>query len=199
MSKLNPTTTMASHTIRRGDAGDIPNLARLHIAAWRESYAGWMPNDVLASLDPADWETRWRTQMSAAAQDPAYAVFLALDDTGEPAGFGVCRSQTSQKLLPLGYDGEIVSLYLLRRIQAQGVGRRLVGEMATNLIAHGCRSCGFWVFRDSLRARGFYENLGATPTGVESVWEILGMVLPDMAYGWKDLPRLTTLRGAPPP
>ena len=190
---------MASHSLRRGDKADIPILALLHIAAWRESYAGWMPDDVLANLDPADWERRWRTQMSAAEQDPAYAVFLALDETGEPAGFGVCRSQTSQKLLPLGYDGEIVSLYLLRRIQGQGTGRRLVSEMASHLMIHGCKACGFWVFCNSAHARGFYENLGATPTGVESVWEILGMVLPDMAYGWTDLRPLTALHGAPLP
>jgi len=181
---------MASFSIRRAGPADIPALARLHIAAWRESYAGWMPDEVLANLDPEDWEARWRAQMAAAEQDSAYAIFLALDETGAPAGFGACRRQTSQKLLPQGYDGEIVSLYLLRRTQGQGVGRRLVGEMARRLIAHGCAACGFWVFRDSRNARGFYERLGAEPTGVEGVWEIFGMVLPDMAYGWKDLRQL---------
>jgi len=178
---------MASVTIRRAGTADIPALARLHIAAWRESYADWMPAEVLAGLAPDDWGTRWRTQMAAADHDPAYAAFLALDETGAPAGFGACRRQTSQKLLPLGYDGEIVSLYLLRRIQRQGVGRRLVCEMASHLLAHGCAACGFWVFRDSLKAQAFYERLGATPTGVEGVWEIFGMVLPEMAYGWKDI------------
>jgi GNAT superfamily N-acetyltransferase len=174
-------------SIRRAQINDIPILARLHIVAWRESYTGWMPSDVLANLDPEDWEMRWRTQMSAAAADPAHAIFLALDASGEPAGFGACRRQTSQKLLPLGYDGEIVSLYLLRRIQGQGMGRRLVGEMASHLIDHGCLACGFWVFRASQHARAFYERLGAEPTGIEGVWEVFGMTLPDMAYGWKDL------------
>lgn len=190
---------MTTLSIRRAGIADIPEMARIHIAAWRESYAGWMPADVLANLDPDDWEMRWRTQMSAAAVDPAHAVFLALDETGEPAGFGACRRQTSQKLLPLGYDGEIVSLYLLRRIQGQGAGRRLVGEIASHLLSHGCEACGFWVFRDSARARGFYENLGASPTGIEGVWEIFGMVLPDIAYGWKDLrPLAAALRSSLP-
>jgi ribosomal protein S18 acetylase RimI-like enzyme len=187
---------MASLTLRRAHAADIPAIARLHIQAWRETYDGWMPAEVLANLDPTDWEARWLTQMSVAATDPAQAVFLALDASGEPAGFGACRRQTSQKLLPLGYDGEIVSLYLLRRIQGQGVGRRLVSELASHLIAHGCRACGFWVFRDSARAREFYERLGAAPTGVEGVWEIFGMVLPDMAYGLKDLRSLAAPCGA---
>ena len=187
---------MASHILRRAHAADIPVLARLHIEAWRETYDGWMPADVLANLDPTDWEARWRTQMSVAATDPAHAVFLALDASGQPAGFGACRRQTSQKLLPLGYDAEIVSLYLLRRIQGQGVGRRLVLEMSSHLIAHGCRACGFWVFRDSLGARDFYERLGAAPTGVEGVWEIFGMTLPDMAYGLRDLQSLKASRGS---
>ncbi len=185
--------------IRRADAADIPMLAHIHIAAWRESYAGWMPDAVLANLDPADWAQRWRAQMSAAESDPAYAVFLALDDAGAPAGFGVGRRQTSPKLLPLGYDGEIVSLYLLRRLQGQGAGRRLVAMMAAHLIAHGCEACGFWVFRNSIGARGFYERLGATPSGVEGVWEVFGMVLPDMAYGWRDLRPLTMIAPQPLP
>jgi ribosomal protein S18 acetylase RimI-like enzyme len=178
---------MPQPQIRRANAADIPELARLHIASWRESYAGWMPDEVLANLDPEDWEERWRAQMAAADQDPAHAVFLALDETGAPAGFGACRRQTSQKLLPLGFDGEVASLYLLRKIQGQGVGPRLIARMATHLVAHECRACGFWVFRNNAGARRFYERLGAAPTGIEGVWEIFGMVLPDIAYGWKDL------------
>ena len=182
-------------SLRRASQADIPEIARLHIAAWRETYTGWMPADVLANLDPAEWEMRWRTQLSDAATDPAHAVFLALDAAGAPAGLASCRRQTSQKLLPLGYDGEIVSLYLLRRIQGQGMGRRLVGEMASHLLDHGCQACGFWVFRDSARARGFYESLGAAPTGVEGFWEIFGMTLADMAYGWTDLRSLAASCG----
>jgi hypothetical protein len=45
--------------------------------------------------------------------------------------------------------------------------------------------------RDAPKARGFYEALGAAPVGVEGVWEIEGVALPDIAYGWRDLRALT--------
>jgi GNAT superfamily N-acetyltransferase len=176
---------MTGITIRPAGAADADAIANVHIAAWRESYAELMPARVLAGLDAAEWAGRWRGNLTEA--DPATANFLALDETGRPAGFGHCRHQRSEKLLPLGFSGEITSLYLLRRIQRRGVGRRLLGEMARHLRASGCDSAAVWAFRDATQARAFYEAQGATPTGIEGVWEIYGMILPDVAYGWRRL------------
>lgn len=181
--------------IRRADASDADEIAGIHIAAWRESYATRMPKAVLGGFSRDDWRLRWEKRFSALVDDPAGAVFLALDSDGLPAGFGCCSRQTSMKLLPLGYDGEISSLYLLRRIQGQGMGRRLVGAMARHLRDQGCSACGFWVFIDSREARAFYETLGAAPIGIEGVWETFGMALPDMAYGWRDLRDLVAIAG----
>lgn len=163
-------------------AGDAAEIAQIHIAAWRETYARMMPAATLAALDPAEWAARWETRL--ADSDPAAATFLALDEGGA-AGFGHCRRQSSEKLA--GFPGEIASIYLLRRIQRRGVGRRLLRRMAAHLRDHGCDGASVWVFRDAPHARRFYEAHGAAPTGIEGVWEIYGMVLPDLAYGWRDL------------
>jgi GNAT superfamily N-acetyltransferase len=171
--------------IRRAGVEDARAIAQIHIASWRETYAQMMPAETLAALDEAEWAERWRGYLSD--DDPAAATFLAADETGAAAGFGYCRRQRSEKLLPLGFSGEITSLYLLRRIQRRGAGRRLLGAMAEHLLAQGLNSAGLWVFRDAAHARRFYEAHGATPTGVEGVWEIYGLVLADMAYGWRDL------------
>lgn len=171
---------------RRAVVEDAGSIAEIHVASWRETYSGMMPAVVLAGLDVAEWTRSWRDRL-ADESDPAAAVFLALDDDGSPAGFGYCRRQRSEKLLPLGYAGEIASVYLRRRLQRRGVGRRLMTEMAGHLVANGCDSAGVWVFRDAPHARRFYEALGAAPTGVEGVWEIFGMVLPDLALGWRDI------------
>jgi GNAT superfamily N-acetyltransferase len=158
------------------------------VAAWRETYAGMMPAATLAGLDVAEWTERWRGRLASA--DAGEATFLALDESGA-AGFGHCRPQTSQKLAPLGYSGEIAALYLLRRIQRRGLGTRLLRRMATHLLEHGCDSASVWVFRDAPHAHRFYEAHGAAATGIEGVWEIYGMTLPDLAYGWRDLKELS--------
>ena len=181
--------------IRRATRLDADAIARTHIAAWRESYADRMPASVLAGFAQAEWRARWEARFADLEKDPAGAVFVVYDSDGALAGFGCCGRQTSQKLLPLGYDGEISSLYLLRRIQRQGAGRRLVEIMASHLLAHGCAACGFWVFTDSPQARAFYERLGAAPVGIEGVWETFGMTVSDMAYGWRDLRAVVALAG----
>lgn len=180
--------------IRRAGVEDARTIAEIMIAAWRETYAQMMPAQTLAGLDVEEWTQRWRGNLAGETGDPAYAAFLALDDDGAPAGVGSCRRQISEKLLPLGYEGEIASIYLLRRLQRRGAGRRLMAAMARHLLANGCASAAVWTFRDSHHARRFYEALGATPAGVEGEWEIYGMSLPDIAYGWRDLRALA----APP-
>jgi ribosomal protein S18 acetylase RimI-like enzyme len=181
---------MMEINIRPATVADAEAIARVHIAAWRESYAELMPAGVLAGLDADEWTGRWRENLSD--PDPATSTFLAIDETGRPAGFGHCRRQRSEKLLPLGFSGEITSLYLLRHIQRRAVGQRLLGEMARHLIAHGCDSAAVWAFRDATQARAFYEAQGALPTGIAGVWEIYGMVLPDVAYGWRRLSGLVS-------
>lgn len=181
--------------VRAGPA-DAARIAEIHVAAWRETYAGMMPAATLAGLDVAEWTERWRGHLGSV--DPAAATFLAQDESGA-AGFGHCRRQTSQKMTPLGFSGEIAALYLLRRIQRRGVGTALLRRMATHLLEHGCDSANVWVFRDAPHARRFYETHGAAPTGVEGVWEIYGMTLPDVAYGWRDLESLARPRGWPRP
>jgi GNAT superfamily N-acetyltransferase len=176
---------MTEIDIRPATVADAEAIAGVHIASWRESYAELMPAEVLAGLDADEWANRWRGNL--ADKDPATSTFLALDEASRPAGFGHCRRQRSEKLLPLGFSGEITSLYLLRRIHRRGVGRRLLAEMAGHLCAHGCDSAAVWAFRDATQARAFYEAQGATPTGIAGVWEIYGMVLPDVSYGWRSL------------
>ena len=75
----------------------------------------------------------------------------------------------------------------MRRAQRRGLGRRLLARLATHLLDAGCKSAAVWVLRDSASARGFYQALGAEPVGVEGVWEVGGVTLPDIAYGWRDL------------
>lgn len=172
--------------VRIATPEDAPAIAAAHIASWRETYAAMMPAATLASLDAEEWTLRWQAIFGEGGADAAQRVWLVEDAAGV-AGFALCRRQRSEKLLPLGFEGEITSLYLLRRTQGRGLGRELLRLMAAHLLASGCRSAALWAFRDAHHARRFYEKLGAEPLGVEGVWEVYGMALPDVTYGWRDL------------
>jgi GNAT superfamily N-acetyltransferase len=184
---------MAEYRLRRADLEDARSIAEINATAWRETYAGLMPAEALANIDLDDWTRRWLERIGSSEGDQA--VFVALEDE-VPVGFARCSRQSSPKLVPLGFDGDIASIYLLRRVQGRGLGRRLVARLAEHLMSIGCASAAVWVLRHAAKARGFYEALGAAPLGVEGVWEVAGAVLPDLAYGWRDLRILAEAAGA---
>ncbi|TLG75141.1 GNAT family N-acetyltransferase [Methylocystis sp. B8] len=184
---------MAAYRLRRANLEDARSIAEINAAAWRETYVGLMSAEALASIDLDDWMRRWLERIGSSEDDQA--VFVALEDE-VPVGFARCSRQSNPKLVPLGFDGDIASIYLLRRVQGLGLGRCLMTRLAEHLISIGCASAAVWVLRDAAEARGFYETLGAAPLGVEGVWEIAGAVLPDLAHGWRDLRILAEAAGA---
>jgi hypothetical protein len=54
--------------------------ARVHVASWREAYAGIVPDELIVSVDMADRTTRWRGYPAQSGN----ATFLA-----EAAGKGL--------------------------------------------------------------------------------------------------------------
>lgn len=181
--------------VRRAQAGDAAAIAALHVAAWHEAYAGLMPERMLSAFSVAERTRRWRRILTA--PDPAResAVFVAVRPDQSVVGFGSCGLQPVAALVADGFAGEFSALYLLAAHQRQGIGRRLMGQMAQDLLAREMRGAALWVLRDNEPARLFYEAVGAKVVGqrAETVDEHLGErvgaqdVLHEVAYGWPDL------------
>jgi GNAT superfamily N-acetyltransferase len=181
---------MAEARIFRAGIDDAEVVARIHVAAWRESYASLMPPEALNALNVEEQAARWRDIVRGQASDDASAVFLASGEGEQPLGFGSCCRQRGPRLAEAGFPVEFSGLYLLRPAHRRGLGRALMGVMAEHLIAKGFSSASVWVFRDNPDARLFYEALGGTRTGIDGEWTVLGVTLPDMSYGWRDLSKL---------
>jgi ribosomal protein S18 acetylase RimI-like enzyme len=117
-----------SQGIRPADVADADAIAQVHITAWRETYLGTVPASVLTSLSLVRHAELWRSRLSG----PTWrtSTFVATDAVGMVVGFGSCGP--SQAAL-LRYDGEIYAIYILRRAQHQGLGRRLMAAMARRL------------------------------------------------------------------
>jgi GNAT superfamily N-acetyltransferase len=176
--------------VRRAEAADAQIIAEIHVNSWRETYAGVMPAGLLAALDINEGAEHWRSRLTASEEGTRDAVFLVQRAGEPPAGFGSCGRQRSERLTVAGYAGEFFAVYVMQSLQRQGAGRRLMGAMAVNLIDIGCDNAAVWVLRDNPVARNFYEALGGARTGVEGVWSVKGLDIPDVAYGWRDLSRL---------
>ena len=178
-SKLKP------FLLRAACEEDSSKLGALHVEAWRESYPGLIPAEMLASLSVESRTSIWKRILCEHGGPNETSVFLGNIDA-QLAGFVSCGLQRSEQLKADGYTGEISVIYILRAFQNRGGGRQLMATAIDNLRERGCTAAGFWVLRDNRQARSFYERLGGRQVGERQ--DIRGEhVLVEVAYGWSDL------------
>jgi ribosomal protein S18 acetylase RimI-like enzyme len=172
-------------TVRPATAADAAAIAAVHIAAWRETYADLLPAAFLDGFDVVDRAARWR-RIIGGPND--LGTFVAEID-GAVVGFASACPQRKAGLRADGFDAELATVYLLRRAQRRGLGRRLVAACAGTLQARGVVAMSLWVFRDNGPARAFYAALGAEACGTQEI-DIAGTRIAEVAYGWRDLAKL---------
>jgi len=166
---------------------DAPAIARVHVASWRTTYRGLLPDAYLAAMDVDDYAGRWERSLRSPLTP---AVVLVAEAEGEVVGFA---SAGPERDGDRRYEGELYAIYLLRDFQGRGLGRALVEAAATDLAGRGITSMAVWVLRDNLAARGFYERLGGVYLREREL--DLGpdcdVDAPEVAYLWSDIRALT--------
>lgn len=173
--------------IRPATTADAVALARVHVQAWQESYAGLLPDCVIAEHSVASRTLSWQRILGYAALPGGSFVCVAEMD-GAVVGFGSCGAQRDIRLRGDGFTGEITALYVLRWAQGRGLGRGMMAVLARALAARGYGAVSLWVLEGNAPARGFYERLGGEVLGrrVEGRAELQ---VADVAYGWRGLGR----------
>jgi ribosomal protein S18 acetylase RimI-like enzyme len=175
-------------SVRRAELTDAAAIGAVHVAAWRSTYPGILPDAYLARLSP----TRLALQYRAAIGSGATVIVAASGGEGPRiVGFttaGLARTPG------LG-DGEVETLYVLDDFREQGVGRRMLRAAASQLAAHGCGSMFVWVLRDN-PSRWFYRRLGGQPAA-EGQTRLAGVALNQVAYAWDPIDRLLAMQETP--
>jgi ribosomal protein S18 acetylase RimI-like enzyme len=167
---------------------DAEDLARVHVASWRETYRGLLADAFLARMSEPGFTRRFRRALT----NPAGGITLAAADRYGLVGYaqgGPSRRDTAS--LANGGEAEIATLYVLRQAQGQGLGQRLMTETARALAANGAASLMISVLRDNIRARGFYEHLGGEPEAARQEPGPGGRLLYEVTYRWRDIRTLT--------
>jgi ribosomal protein S18 acetylase RimI-like enzyme len=192
-TKLRPGQVMADPAaqIRMAAPDDALALGCMHVASWRETYTGILPDKMLASLSLEARAASWGKIMREPVTAHSTVVYLATHE-GTIIGFGSCGAQRTDNLRNKGYDGEVSAIYVLREFQKRKIGTCLFRAMSSDLIRRGLNAAALWVLRDNLRARRFYEHHGGTVIAErEDVRD--ATVLLELAYGWSDLKELDRL------
>ncbi len=164
--------------IRPAVASDAEAIAGVHVASWRDAYAGLMPQEFLDGLDATRRADGWR-RILASAELPRSGAFVA-DDAGRVVGFAhICPSRDQGAS---SETGELTAIYTLSRIWGAGVGRALMSGCVQSLSSAGFAGATLWVLDGNVRARQFYEAAGWAPDGEERIEQLPGFGVREVRY-----------------
>lgn len=172
--------------IRRAARGDATAIGRVHVETWQSTYAGLLPDAMLAAMSEVRQSAWWLRALA----DPreSRGVFVADDEEMGVVGFGSCGPVRDP---PEGLNGtekrvgEIYTLYVESDFQNQGLGRGLLDAMFRQLGADGCDTAVLWMLADN-PTRFFYEGLGGSWVG-QRTDTMAGRDVDEVAYAWRDL------------
>ena len=164
-------TGATSFLIREGRRDDLAAIAELHVSTFEETHGGFRaPSRELR-------ESQWRAAFDA---ERDWFCYVAEGADGDLVAFA--KGTRHDGGVP-GFTGELNKIYVLRRCQRHGLGRRLVAHVARRFLSDGVTS--MLLFGDARSpSNGFYEHLGAERLLSEK-GEFHG------GYGWRDLDGLT--------
>ena len=164
--------------IRPISDADIDAVAGVHVRTWQSAYAGIVPDDYLAGLDPARFAERRRAQLHRPGQRT-----LVAERDGRVVGFasfGPYRDEDD--FLP--DMGELYAIYVEPGSWGSGACRLLIEAAKAALRADGFPDMRLWVLEENHRARRFYERAGLAPDGTWQTYTPRGTTveLPELRY-----------------
>ncbi len=167
--------------VRPARPADAAALARIYVAAWRDAYAGILPDALLVGMSDVRHAAAWQHELSA--RDQQSETLVAEDDNG-PLGLvtiGPARRVSRAQL----EGGEIYRLYVAPERQGEGAGKMLLMASFDWLITREVDAVIVWVLAEN-PSRFFYEAMGGTRLGEKSD-HVGGVKVREIAYGWTDL------------
>ena len=171
---------------------DAAAIGAVHVAAWRSTYPGILPDDVSGAPvgAPPGGALRVgdpRRRRACTWRPPPAWTWPA----GGPRGWWGLSPAAARASAGGGKrlgEGEIETLYVLDDWRERGLGRRLMRVAAAHLAASGCKSAFVWVLREN-PSRWFYERLGGR-VAAEATVRVGGTSVVQMAYVWPSTEKL---------
>ncbi|KAA2261150.1 GNAT family N-acetyltransferase [Solihabitans fulvus] len=164
-----------STLVRAARTEDARAIATIHVASWRVTYRGAVPDDYLAGLSVDRRVPSWEQRIT----EPTQHVLVA-EAAGQVRGFaavGPCRDADAEES-----TGELYAIYLDPDWAARGLGTLLDAGGAAALAGAGFRRATLWVLDSNERARRFYERQGWAADGASKVDESPVMTLHEVRY-----------------
>ena len=179
-------------SIRKARPADAVAIGAVHVAAWRSTYPGILPDSFLANMSIARQAAHYDQAIrSGTGVMVATASGVDVPHGGGPRIVGFTsagRARGTEMLATRLAEGEVETLYVLDDWRERGVGRRLMRAAAAHLAETGCKSALVWVLRDN-PSRWFYQRLGGKPAA-EAQIRFAGQPIDQTAFVWDPIERL---------
>ena len=180
-------------SLRKARVADAIAIGAVHVAAWRSTYPGILPDAYLAKMSVS----RQAAFYDAAIRGGTGVTVATASGVDVPAGSGPriigfttagrARTEIAGRRLA---EGEVETLYVLDDWRERGVGRRLMRAAGAHLSDIGCKSAFLWVLRDN-PSRWFYQRLGGKPAAEQTI-QIAGQSVAQTAFVWNPIEQLLT-------
>lgn len=138
--------------VRHAAVGDAERLAVVHAQVWRETYAGVMPEDVLARMDALSHVERWRERVTKPPvfADVPFRLLVGVEGGDVVAFAAAGRRSDDEGPQPL----QLYAINVLRSHLGTGLGQELLDA------AIGRTPAYLWVAAGNDRATAFYSRNG---------------------------------------
>ena len=146
--------------VTRPEPADAPEIADLHVATWRETYAHLLPADYFSDAHHQMRKAMWQHILGSPRDE--WAVRIAKTD-GQVVGFAMAGPSFGAEGQDLPRDRQLYSLYVTAVHHGTGVGQALLDETL------GAGAAMLWVAAQNSRAIAFYRRNGFEFDGVEQV------------------------------
>ncbi|MCW2927960.1 MAG: acetyltransferase [Thermoleophilia bacterium] len=185
-------TQVTGVVVREATLDDADAIAHIHVACWRHTYAGLMPQELLDSLDESARAEQWRRMLATGGVEPvALRTLVSVDADDRVTGFAQVGPETpgehascSEPHPPErhGDVGVLYAIYLDPPVIGTGVGRTLLGAAMAHLRDMDVDCAVLDVLPGNTRAREVYERAGWLAIG--EPWDVQhgAHVLPHQRY-----------------
>jgi ribosomal protein S18 acetylase RimI-like enzyme len=162
---------------RPATPSDAGAIAALHARSWRENYRGSFHDAFLDGNLPGERLLVWRERLDRPPGNQL--VQLALEG-GDLVGF-VCAYGAHDP----AFGSLVDNLHVVREAKGRGIGASLMRQTGAWL-AHRYPEpeVHLWVLEVNVRARRFYERIGARNAGVSTMETHGGAVVRSCRYVW---------------
>jgi ribosomal protein S18 acetylase RimI-like enzyme len=152
-------------------ADDADAIAAVQVRAWRASYDGLLPAELLESLDRDALAAGWRTSLVQPAE-ARQRVLVALE-RNTVTGFALTSPAVDPDADPSA-EGEVADVTVDPERRGRGHASRLMQACVDTLVADGFTTAVIWVNVGDDDLRGFLVEAGWAPDGAHRELDLRG-------------------------